>query len=235
MAPLVEGAVEEARALVDAGFEALLVENFGDVPFVPGRVGSETVAAMAVIVKEVHSVVSCPIGVNVLRSDAPSALAVAVASGGSFIRVNVHTGTRVTDQGILSGEAHETLRARRALGGEAIEIWADMAVKHSVAISPRPLGEEALETAERGLADRLIVTGAVTGAAVAEDDLDTVRGAVAVPLVVGSGVVVETLPWVRKQGHGAIIGSALREGGRAGAPLDPRRLELFRAALEGDP
>ena len=100
------------------GLAVLSVENFGDAPFDIGPVGPETVAAMTLAVDAVRRVVSVPVGVNVLRNDPSSALAIAVATGASFIRVNVHHGAMVADEGILEGRASETLRARTALGAD---------------------------------------------------------------------------------------------------------------------
>ena len=48
-----------------------------------------------------------PVRRDVLRNDARAALAVAAATGAAFIRVNVHAGAVVADQGILEGEAAE--------------------------------------------------------------------------------------------------------------------------------
>ena len=73
-----------------------------------------------------------------LRNDADAALAVAVAVGAAFLRVNVHTGARVTDQGLVEGDAATTMRTRRALGATAVEVWADVDVKHSAPLAPAP-------------------------------------------------------------------------------------------------
>src|SRR5262249_58455298 len=108
-------ALADARALAEGGVDAILVENFGDVPFWPGRVDPACVAAMTAVATEIRGAVSLPLGINALRSDAISALAIATVVGARFIRVNVHTGAVVTDQGILASGAHETLRYRRLL------------------------------------------------------------------------------------------------------------------------
>ena len=94
-------AVTEARQLEKAGFEGLIIENFGDVPFYKDRVPSETIASMAIIASAVKDSVSIPVGVNVLRNDGQSALAIASVSGCDFIRVNVLNGVAATDQGII--------------------------------------------------------------------------------------------------------------------------------------
>ena len=96
---IVAQAVEDARRLEAAGFTAVMVENFYDSPFHADDVPPETVAAMAVVSDAVRRAVDVPVGVNVLRNDALAALGVSVASGCSFVRVNVLAGVAATDQG----------------------------------------------------------------------------------------------------------------------------------------
>ena len=95
-------AVDEAHLLEFYGMDALLVENFGDVPFYPGQVPAYTIAAMACVARAVRECVSIPVGINVLRNDATAALSIASAVGAQFIRVNVHVSAMLTDQGIAN-------------------------------------------------------------------------------------------------------------------------------------
>ncbi|HSO31579.1 MAG TPA: BtpA/SgcQ family protein, partial [Labilithrix sp.] len=125
-------AADDARALAAAGYDAIIVENFGDTPFFAARVPAVTVAAVTACAVAVRAAApAVALGINILRNDAESALSVAVCTGASFVRINVHTGARVTDQGLVQGEAATTLRLRRALGAEGVAIWADVDVKHS--------------------------------------------------------------------------------------------------------
>src|SRR5262249_37182848 len=158
------------------------------------------------------------LGINVLRNDAEAALAVAVAAQADMIRVNVHTGARVTDQGLVEGRAHLTLRQRRALGADRIRLLCDVDVKHSAPLAARPLGEEAQDLVLRGLADAVLVTGSGTGHGVDRRDLETVLAAVRAPVLVASGVTPATLVDVHAA-HGVIVGSCLRADGRAGGPV----------------
>ena len=173
------------------------------------------------------------LGINVLRNDAEAALAVAVAASAEMIRVNVHTGARVTDQGLIEGRAHLTLRLRHALGADRVALLCDVDVKHSAPLAARPLGEEAHDLAARGLADAVLVTGSGTGRGVDRRDLEEVLAAVQAPVLVASGVTVETLATVR-EAHGVVVGSCLRAGGRAGSPVDAdiarRFADAFRAS-----
>ena len=229
---VVDGALSDALILAEAGFEGIIVENFGDAPFVPGAVAPITTAVMTACALSVRTAApAISLGVNVLRNDAESALAVAVGSGADFIRVNVHTGARLTDQGIIEGAAHRTLRQRREWNADRVRLLCDIDVKHSAPITQRPLAEEAEELAARGLADAVLVTGTGTGQRASLRDLDAVLAAVRVPVFVASGVTIETLAEVRVA-HGVIVGSSLRRTGRAGDPVDRdlalRFAEAFR-------
>jgi uncharacterized protein len=231
MAHVVERACLDARVLADGGVSAIMVENFGDAPFFPDAVPPETVAGLAIAVAEVRRVTTLPIGVNVLRNDARAALGVAVTAGAAFIRVNVHTGAMLTDQGWIAGRAHDTLRHREALRAD-VAILADVLVKHAVAPAGLDVASAARDTWERGRADGLIVSGAATGAATAPDRLRAVREAVPdAPLFVGSGLTADNAAVLLAVADGAIVGSALQQGGRAGAPIAAERVRRLLDAV----
>lgn len=235
LAAVLHRATDDAHALRDGGVDAVLIENYGDVPFHPGAVEPVTIAAMTRAVAAVQRVVDLPIGVNVLRNDAAGALAIAAATGASFIRVNVHTGGMHTDQGWIEGRAAETLRLRQRLAPE-VAILADVLVKHATPPPGVELADAARDTWHRGLADALIVTGPATGAATDLERVRVVREAVPdAPVLVGSGVTAETvgsaLDAARGGGEagggfagGVIVGSAIEEDGVAGRPVDAERV-----------
>lgn len=207
---VLEAAIADARALREGGCDGMVIENFGDRPFTRGRVEAETVAAMTRVITDVVREVPLPFGVNVLRNDARSALAVAAATGAAFIRVNVHTGAAVTDQGIIEGDAYGTLRVRAALAPDVL-IFADHLVKHAT-----PMGEVSVHDLRlRGLADAIIVTGAATGAAADPSRLREVRNALPdAPLLLGSGL---TDTGGFPEADGAIVGTSLKTDGRVDA------------------
>ena len=155
--------LRDAEALVAGGVDGLMLENFGDSPFYPHRVPAITVAAMTSLASDLKWRFDTPLGINVLRNDGQSALAVAVACGASFIRVNVLCGTRVADQGFLHAIAHDLLRDRANLRANSIQIWADVNVKHSAALAERALEDEVRDLIDRGKADAVIVSGSATG------------------------------------------------------------------------
>ncbi len=224
-------ALDDARALREGGADALLVENHGDVPFAPGAVDPGTVAAMAVVIAEIRRAVPLPVGVNVLKTDARSALAVAAATGARFIRVNVHVGAVVADQGLLVARADETLRYRRLLGQD-VKILADVQGKHAAPLAAIPIEQEARDCVSRALADGLVVSGPATGEPTSLGDLKRVRDALPhVPLLVGSGVTWDTAADLLALADGLIVGTAVKRDGRLANPVDPARVRrLVEAA-----
>lgn len=227
---IIERAQRDALAYADGGFDAVIVENFGDVPFAKDRVGPHVVAAMTRAVAAVREAVGIPIGVNVLRNDVGSAVAIAAMTGASFVRANVYTGAMLTDQGLIEGCADEVQSLIKRLSAE-VEVWADVDVKHAAPLAARPLGEQAEDAVERGLASAVIVSGAGTGRPVSANDLDAVRSALPhVPLYVGSGATVETLPTICRTATGAIIGTAAKVDGVVTNPADPARVQALRRA-----
>jgi uncharacterized protein len=221
---VIAAAVRDAAAIADGGCDGLVVENFGDRPFFKNRVPAETIASMTRVITEVMREVRIPVGVNVLRNDARAALAIAAAVGAAFIRINVHTGVMLTDQGLVEGEAAETLRLRSALA-PGVSIFADHLVKHAVPLAATDPVQTARDLRMRGLADAIIVTGTETGAAADPDRLALLRGAIDAPLVVGSGLNESNAATFR-DADAAIVGTSLKRAGR----IDAKRVEkLVRA------
>jgi membrane complex biogenesis BtpA family protein len=219
---LIEAALADAMAIAAGGGTALMFENFGDRPFHKNHVEAVTIAAMTRTIAEVVRQVRLPFGVNVLRNDAAAALAIAAATGASFIRVNVHTGAMLTDQGIIEGRAAETLRLRASLAPE-VAIFADHFVKHAVPLAAIDPVQSAKDLRLRGLADALIVTGAETGAAPDVEKLAMLRSAVDAPLLIGSGLSADNAE-AFADADGAIVGTAIKRDADVDQPVASERL-----------
>jgi len=226
-------AANDARVLAEAGYDAIIVENFGDTPFFATKVPPVTVAAMTACAVAVRAAApSVPVGINVLRNDGEAALSVAACTGATFVRINVLTGARVTDQGIVEGDAATTLRLRRALSAEQIAIWADVDVKHSAPLgAPRPLVQEVEDLTKRAMADVVLVTGEGTGKGVDLDKLAAVKRASSKPVLVASGATLATLASLATSSDGVVVGSALRAGGIPGGAIDASLAREFATAF----
>ncbi len=228
---IVERAVCDARRYRDGGASAVIVENFGDVPYSKDHVEPHVVAATALAVDRVMSAVDLPVGINLLRNDARAALGVAAITGASFIRVNVHAGAMVTDQGIIEGRAHQTLRYRQLLG-TTTEIWADIHVKHAALLGDVTIEDSAEDAIYRGLADAVIVTGTGTGKETNPDDVARVRARLPdARILVGSGVSPESIAQLLPAASGFIVGTWAKEHGDVNLPVDSSRVARLVDAI----
>ncbi|HEY9865608.1 MAG TPA: BtpA/SgcQ family protein [Candidatus Obscuribacterales bacterium] len=224
---VIDRAEQEATALASGGVNGIIVENFFDAPFAKDQVDPAVVSAMTLIVQRIMNLVTLPIGINVLRNDAHSALAIAACTGAQFIRVNVLNGVMATDQGIIEGHAHEILRYRRELGSD-VKILADVLVKHG-----RPLGSPNLttavqETIERALADGVILSGWSTGSPPSLEDLELAQAAaMGTPVFIGSGANWENVGTLIQAADGVIVSSSLKRHGQIHQAIDPSRVSQF--------
>ena len=224
---IIDWVLKEADALAGGGVDAFILENFGDAPFYPNRVPPHTVAFMSAIGRDVRRSFNQPLGINVLRNDAESAIAVASAVSAEFIRVNIHTGARVTDQGLIEGTAHETLRYRKLLSSD-LKIFADVDVKHSAPVAMRPLQDEVEEIISRGGANAVIVTGAATGMETALEDLRIAKEAASpAPVFAGSGVNMDNVAAILKIADGVIVGTSLKRDGITTNAVDGQRVRAL--------
>ena len=231
MSEVLDRAVADTHALTSAGFDGLLVENFMDAPFHPDRVPAVSVASITRAVLAVLAETTLPVGVNVLRNDASAAVSIAAATGARFIRVNVHTGAMWTDQGLVEGKAHRTLRLRDQLE-VPVAILADVHVKHAIPPGDTDLGTSAADAWGRGLADALIVSGRATGVPATAEALQTVSAAApSAPVLIGSGLTAENAVGLLGLADGAIVGSSVMRGGRAGQGVDRDRARLLVEAV----
>ncbi len=224
---IIDRAISDAMALIEGGVDAIIVENFNDKPFRPRVREPETIAAMTAIVREVKKRTGAIVGVNMLRNSGPEALAVAYASGATFIRVNALVYPIYTPSGVVEPVAREIMLLKTHLNSD-IQILSDVHVKHAVSIPGLSIAEEAVEAVERGLADALIVTGTRTGEPVQPKDIVLARKA-GKPVLVGSGVTPDNIKLYWKIADGFIVGSYFKEGGK---PENPVVLARVRELME---
>lgn len=238
---IIDHACTDTMTMLEAGLDGVIVENFGDAPFFPDEVEPVTVAAMTRVTQAVKDLLEehvsrtsrqpVPLGINVLRNDARAALSIAAVTAADFIRVNVHTGAMVTDQGVVQGKAHETLRLRRALGLNGVALFADVLVKHATPLGETDPVSAAKDTFLRGGAQALIFSGSGTGEPTELTRLQKVREKIPeAPLLIGSGLSLENLPASVKVASGAIVGTALKHKGRVEQPVSRARAQALVAA-----
>jgi membrane complex biogenesis BtpA family protein len=226
-------AVEEAWLLAEAGFDALIIENMHDTPYLMREVGPEIVSAMTVVADAVREAVSVPLGVQILAGANKAALAVAHAVGAQFIRAEGFVFSSVADEGLMPvADAGPLLRYRKAIGAESVKIVADIKKKHSAHSLTADVDlAETARAAEFFGADGVIVTGTATGRPTSVDDVREVRFATKLALCVGSGATPDTMRELFQYADAVIVGSWYKQRGDwKNAPDAVRVKELVQAA-----
>lgn len=234
MEPIFLRAEQEAAALASGGVDGIIVENFFDAPFSKNQVDTAAACTMSLVCQRVKSICGLPVGINALRNDGMTGLAVAVAAEAEFIRINVYTGAMLTDQGIIEGQAHELLRYRRQLAPtKRVRIFADVMVKHASPITPfADIAQMTKDTVQRGMADAVIVSGVATGSSPELSDLEAVRAAApSTPILVGSGASKENIQPLLGIADGVIVASSLKRQGILENPVDVDRVRALVEAV----
>jgi membrane complex biogenesis BtpA family protein len=217
---LIQHVLTEARIYKEAGFTALAIENMHDRPYLKGGAGPEITAAMTAVARDVKRETGLPLGVQVLAAANREAIAIALAAGAEFVRVEGFVYAHVADEGVIESCAGELLRYRRAIGAESVLVFADIKKKHSAhAITADVSIVETAKAAEFFLADGVIVTGPSTGEPASPDEVRDVARAVRVPVLVGSGITPANLGRF-STAHGFIVGSSVKQGGLWCNPMD---------------
>jgi membrane complex biogenesis BtpA family protein len=236
MAKIIAQAVDEAKLLIDSGFDAIIIENMHDAPYLRREVGSEIVAAMTAIGAAVREVADAsggrPLGVQILAGANRAALAVAHTVGAQFIRAEGFVFAAVADEGLFEeADAGPLLRYRKMLGAEHVRILADIKKKHAAhAITADVDVAETARAAQFFGADGVIVTGIATGQAIKVDDLGTARVATTLPLIVGSGVTPGSVKDLFAYADALIVGSWYKKDGLWSNPPEANRCkELVKA------
>jgi membrane complex biogenesis BtpA family protein len=230
-----ETAVEDARRYVEGGVDGLIVENEGDIPFLkPDDIGPETVAALAVATAAVVGAVTVPVGVLCLANATLHSIAVAKAAGARFVRANQWANAYIANEGYLEGTAAHALRYRSMLRADDVVVLADVHVKHGshAIVSDRSIAELTHDNEAFG-ADILIATGQRTGDPTRVEEIRAISGVATRPVLVGSGLTADNAGELLGEADGAIVGSAMKEGGVWWNPVSVGNTRKIMKIVEG--
>lgn len=226
MREIVKRAVDEARLLASAGFDAIMLQNTNDRPSTIA-VTRVTLAAMTAVACSVREVYPGVLGINVHKNDAEGALAVAAACEASFVRIKVLVGAVVGPEGVIQGAAETTIRVRGELPSP-LEVWADLNELTSWPVASIPMPALADLAARFGLADRLIVTAPTVKESL--EFISAARLATTVPILLGGRTTPATIGAALASSDGVIVGACLRRNGKTTERLEEAAVKAFMLA-----
>jgi len=226
---IVDYAVSEALKLERAGFDAVVLENYGDKPYHVEWKDKITAALLAVIAKEVKKNTNLEVIINVLRNDVEASIAAAYASGARFIRVNSYCEHRISIEGNLKPTANMIEDILSSLN-KYIGIMADIDVKHSIPLTKlRP--DIMKDCALRGSALAFIATGPSTGEPPSPGYLVSIREAIDTkPVIVGSGISLDNIKLYWRIADGYIVGTSIKVSGTE-SRIDEKKAEKLASEV----
>src|SRR5271166_1528609 len=214
----------DLEVLQDAGVDAVLFCNEADIPY-QLAVGPEIPAAMAAVIGELRPSIRVPFGVNILW-DAKASLAVARATGATFIR-EVLTGVYESDLGLIAPALGEVAAYREAIGAADVALFGNITPEFSSSIGTRSVSERAKSSSFLGL-DAILISGPEAGVPFAMSDLRAAKTAVPqTPVLANTGVQAERLAEILAIADGVIVGTSLKVDGITWNPVDPARARDF--------
>lgn len=218
---VIERAVSDARCLEAAGFDGIMIEN--EDLCCDLQMKKVQLSGLSMVMYAVRSAVSLPIGLCCGCLNYEEALSIALVGGGSFVRLPIFVDTMMNYNGIVFPCSAKAVNYRKEIGAQHISIFADVQVKHYYMLNPEVEIGVSAQWAQRQGADAVIVTGSRTGEETPLKDLEEVRRAVNIPVIVGSGVDEENIEAQLQASDGLIIGTSLRKEGRMSEPIDSIR------------
>jgi membrane complex biogenesis BtpA family protein len=184
------------------------------------------IAAMAAAIGELRPHVALPFGVDLLW-DPLAALAVAVAVRASFVR-EVFTGVYDSDMGLWQPDAAGALDYRQRIGAQDVKLFFNIEPEFARPLAPRPIGALARSVITSSLADALLISGPMAGAAADLSHIEEAKAAVlGTPVLANTGVRIETVRQTLSVTDGAIVGTGLKVDGYTWNPVDPERVRRF--------
>ena len=218
-------ALKEAQILEKEGFDAIIIENMHDIPYLNRKVGPEIIAAFAVIASRIKQIIKIPVGIQILAGANKEAIAVAKMANLDFIRAEGFVFSHIADEGFMNSDAGEILRYRKLIDAVNIKIYTDIKKKHSShSITSDISLVETVMAAEFFLSDGIIITGKSTGLPANLEDLKKVKTSTTLPVFIGSGITAENIKDYLPYADGFIVGSYIKKEGFWKNPLSLKRI-----------
>jgi len=241
-APLYEGddkriisqAISDAQAYLEAGADAIVLENSHDLPYIKPPLPARAVELMKQVAVEVRNRFTGPIGIQMLEAANETALEIACEADLDFVRVEGYVFAHIGGAGLIEGCAGKLLRRRKELACEQIKIFGDVKKKHcSHALTADLDILDEIKQAEFFLVDGIFVTGARTTEPPSLTELRRVKKHAHAPVLIGSGMTPQNIRSYFKLADGFIVGSTFREQGKFLGQLDRKSLDEFMKVFRG--
>lgn len=221
---IIDYVLQEARILSACGFDAVILQNMGDMP-VKQQTRPEVIAYFSIIAKEIKSNFRDLVLGILINWDGIASLAVAHAANADFVRVeHVYTGVEVTSTGLITAQCCEITEMKKRLN-TTLPIFADVYEPHAVPLGAKPIEDAAWESVHEALADGLFLSGKS-----AQESIDMIAHVrTKLPnstIFLGGGATEENMLQLLKYYDGICVAKWIKNGSLKN-PIDPERAKRF--------
>lgn len=233
MRPIVEAARHDALVCQEAGVDAIIFCNEGDLPY-RVEVSMEQATALAAVVGEIEPEIERPIGIDMMW-DPFATLAVGRAVGARFVR-QVFIGVYESDMGQLRPDPGAAFSYRHSIGADEVAIFTNLTPEFASPLGTRSVGDRAQGARFFGC-EGAMISGPRAGSAFRFADLEEVKAACPdLPVLANTGVRHDTAERILETADGIVVGTALKVDGKTENRIDlertKRMVELTRVARE---
>lgn len=228
MRKVVDAAKRDLDALQSGGVDGVLISNEFSLPYLTDT-EPITAISMARVIGELSEQIEKPFGVNVLW-DAKASIDLASATGARFVR-EIFTGVYASDFGMWDTNVGKTVRHQRRVDACDVKLLFNILPEATSYMGQRTLADITKSTVFNAKPDALCVSGLTAGAATDTAALKVVKeNAGETPVIVNTGVRVDTVDLQLSVADAAIVGTAFKVDGRFENPTDGARVkELMNA------
>ncbi len=231
---IIDQALKEAEVYKKTSIDAVMIENMHDRPYLKGAVGHEVSSIMSLIAYQIKQQTNLIVGIQILAGANTEALAAAKTANADFIRAEGFVYGHMADEGLMEAQAGPLLRYRKQIAADHIAVFTDIKKKHSShAITQDISLLETAKAAQFFLSDGVIVTGSYTGKAPSIDELKTLKDALGIPVILGSGITKDNVTDYLPLCDAIIVGSYFKEEGYWENALNYDRVNRFLDVVKG--
>lgn len=226
---IIERALADAIALKEGGVHGYIIENAGSQPFhIMNKIEIVEIAVISRIAEILKAKTRLPFGINIASNGVKQALAVAKATGGSFVRATGWVNGYYSSSGFVSPCAPECMDYKKKINAEDIKVFADIKVKNG---SHAFIQDKDILTLSKdafsAFADAVILTGASTGIMPNQEELELLYSSLSGPVFIGSGVDINNLKDMLPYGDAFIIGTSFKEHRKMSEPIKLEKVMSF--------
>ena len=224
---------QDYESLAEGGISGVIFCNEFDKPYSMGA-ESHIVASMTHIIDEVRrGAKDIPFGVDI-QWDPKAALAVARATGASFIR-GIVCGTYCGDYGLLTPDTEGILAYRHKIGADAVKILTNLVPEFSSSLDTRDICLRARTAVKSSLVEGLCVSGVMAGTRTPYEQLRSVKECVREAAVfANTGVDFDSVAEILRIADGCCVATCLKKdavpANRIDAENEKRLMEKARKA-----